>query len=131
MPDILKEGKYITDVVKYEAPMNYSRKIVTIASGSGKLNAGAILESTASGYKPLSYTAAVTEGTPKPASAGTPAAILLENVDATSADVKALAVARHAIVVKQELEVSFADATVLPAVYDDLESIGILVVEGV
>ncbi len=130
MSEILKEGTYVGDIVKYEAPRNYSRKIVTIPSGKGVLKAGTVLEVTSSGYQPLSYTAAVTEGSVKPASAGTPAAILLEDVDATSAEVNAVALARHSMVVKQKLLFSFTDTTVLPAVYDDLESLGIIVVEG-
>lgn len=130
MSEILKEGTYVGDIVKYEAPRNYSRKIVTIPSGKGVLKAGTVLEVTSSGYQPLSYTAAVTEGSAKPAAAGTPAAILLEDVDATSVAVNAIALARHSMVVKQKLLFSFTDTTVLPAVYDDLESLGIIVVEG-
>lgn len=130
MPEILKEGTYVGDIVKYEAPRNYSRKIVTIPSGKGVLKAGTVLEVTSSGYQPLSYTAAVTGGDAKPAATGTPAAILLEDVDATSAAVNAVALARHSMVVKQKLLFSFTDTTVLPAVYDDLESLGIIVVEG-
>lgn len=130
MSEILKEGTYVCDIVKYEAPRNYSRKIVTIPSGKGVLKAGTVLEVTSSGYQPLSYTAAVTGDNAKPAAAGTPAAILLEDVDATSAAVNAVALARHSMVVKQKLLFSFTDTTVLPAVYDDLESLGIIVVEG-
>jgi len=118
MPDIKKEGIYISDIVKYEAPMNYSRKLVTIPSGTGALKAGAILKLAENGY------VAISQG-------DAPAAILLQDVDATSANVKALAVARHAIVVKQQLVCSIDDEAALSAVYDDLESIGIIVVEGV
>ena len=130
MSEILKEGTYVGDIVKYEAPRNYSRKIVTIPSGKGVLKAGTVLEVTSTGYQPLSYTAAVTGSSATPAKAGTPAAVLLEDVDATSAEVNAVAVARHSMVVKQKLLFSFIDTTVLPAVYDDLESLGIIVVEG-
>ena len=36
MSEILKEGKYIHDIVKWEANDEYSREVVTIASGNGK-----------------------------------------------------------------------------------------------
>lgn len=130
MSEILKEKEYIGDIVKYEAPRNYSRKIVNIPSGKGVIKAGTVLEATSSGYQPLSYTAATTGENATPAKVGTPAAILLEDIDATSAAVNAVAVARHSMVVKQKLLFSFTDTTVLPAVYDDLESLGIIVVEG-
>ncbi len=65
-----------------------SREQIVIASGSGKLDAGAVLgKITASGkYKP--YTAAATDGSQNAA------AILYEGCDATSADVRRTVTAR-------------------------------------
>lgn len=65
-----------------------SREQIVIASGSGKLDAGAVLgKITASGkYKP--FTAAATDGSQNAA------AILYEGCDATSADVRRTVTAR-------------------------------------
>lgn len=131
MSEILKEGKYIHDIVKWEANDEYSREVVTIASGNGKLEAGTVLEVSASTgkYSKLSYTAA---DDPTLASVGTPAAVLLQDIDATSADQTAVVVVRSAIVVDTQLvwptdidEDSKADAAA------DLTSLGIVIRKGV
>lgn len=76
--------------IKSEANGDLSRETVTILSGSGKLLAGTVLgKITASGkYKP--YDNDNTDGTQ------TAAAILVYDVDATSADVAAVAIVRLA-----------------------------------
>jgi hypothetical protein len=76
--------------IKSEANGDLSRETVTIASGSGKLFAGMVLgKITASGkYKP--YDNDNTDGSQ------TAAAILVYDVDATSADVAAVAIVRLA-----------------------------------
>lgn len=125
-----EEGRYIGDVVKFEEP-EYSRETVTIASGNGELKLGTVLEAGEDGkYKPLSYTAATEEPSSTPAKAGTPAAILLRDVDTTESDVRAVVIMRHAVVVEQNLVFKFDDDTVLPDIYADLKALGIIVRKG-
>ncbi|MBQ8465721.1 MAG: head decoration protein [Alphaproteobacteria bacterium] len=126
------EGNYIGDVVKYEV-QEYSRESVTIKSGSGKLKAGAVLEidSSTGKYQPLSFTAA--SGTGQSATAavyGTPAAVLIKDVDATSADVAGLVVARHAIVAENKLKYSFDDETAIAKAKSGLAALGIVARKG-
>lgn len=131
MSDILKEGKYTHDIVKWEANDEYSREVVTIASGNGKLEAGTVLETSDSTgkYSKLSYTAAAD---PTPASVGTPAAVLLQDVDATSADQTAVVVVRSAIVVDSQLVwPADIDETSKASAAADLTSLGIVIREGV
>lgn len=84
--------------IKSEAPGDLSRETVTIASGSGKLLAGTVLgKVTATGkYKP--YDNDNTDGTQ------TAAAILVYDVDATSADVAAVVIVRLAEVWTSRLQ---------------------------
>lgn len=87
-----------TDVVKTEGPNRYSRDEVTIASGSGVVEVGAVLgKVTASGeYRPVNP--AASDGSQ------TAAAVLLQRADATSADSRrSVILARHAEVVAQAL----------------------------
>ena len=121
---IFEEGRYVGDVVKF------SRENVTVAKSNGKLEIGTVLEVGTDGkYKPLSYTAAITE-TSAPAKTGTPAAVLIQNIDTTEGDVRAVAIVRHAVVVEQELVFKFDDADVLPNVYADLKALGVIVRKG-
>lgn len=84
--------------IKSEANGDLSRETVTIASGNGKLLAGTVLgKITASGkYKPYDNDAA--DGTQ------TAAAILVYDVDATSADVAAVVIVRLAEVWTSRLQ---------------------------
>lgn len=126
---IFEEGRYVGDVVKFEEP-EYSRENVTVAKSNGKLEIGTVLEVGTDGkYKPLSYTAAITE-TSTPTKTGTPAAVLIQNIDTTEGDVRAVAIVRHAVVVEQELVFKFDDADVLPNVYADLKALGVIVRKG-
>lgn len=127
---IFEEGRYIGDVVKFEEP-EYSRETIVVAKGNGKLEIGAVLEAGTDGkYKPLSYTEATTGDNATPAKAGTPAAVLIQNIDTTDEDVRTVAIVRHAVVVEQELVFNFDDAAVLPDVYADLKSLGVIVRKG-
>lgn len=92
--DHLGAGSFI----KSEANGDLSRETVTIASGNGKLFAGTVLgKITASGkYKP--YDNDATDGTQ------TAAAILVYDVDATSADVAAVVIVRLAEVWTNRLQ---------------------------
>ena len=97
MPDIL-EGRYASDWLKAESHNSgYSREEVIVISGAGVVQSGTVLgKFTASGkYKPV--TVAAVDGSQNAA------AILLDPVDATSADAAAVVIAREAIVVQQGL----------------------------
>ncbi|KEQ05744.1 head decoration protein [Pseudorhizobium pelagicum] len=97
MPDIL-EGRYASDWLKAESHNSgYSREEVIVISGAGVVQSGTVLgKITASGkYKPV--TVAAVDGSQNAA------AILLDPVDATSADAAAVVIAREAIVVQQGL----------------------------
>lgn len=109
--------------VKSEANGDLSREVVTIVSGSGKLPANMVLgKITASGkYKP--YDDNNTDGSE------VAAAVLLYDVDATSADVQALVIFRLAEVFTNRLQWA---ATVLSGekttAYADLAAAGKLVI---
>jgi hypothetical protein len=128
MPPIT-EGRYASDWLKAESHNSgYSREEVIVVSGAGKLVSGTVLgKITASGkYKPV--TVAASDGSQNAAG------ILLNPVDATSADAAAVIIARDAIVVQQGL-VYGADVDTAPerlAVQNALRALNppILVREG-
>lgn len=99
----LIEGRYVCDWLKQEN-VHYSREEVVIASGAGKLVSGTVVgKITASGkYKAVTIGAA--DGSQNAAG------IVMWAGDATSADAKAVIVARDAIVVHQGLKFG-ADVT--------------------
>jgi len=99
MPILITEGRYASDWLKAESHNSgYSREEVVIVSGAGKVASGTVVgKITASGkYKPV--TVAAEDGSEDAAG------ILLEAVDATSADAPAVIIAREAIVVHQGLK---------------------------
>lgn len=130
MTKILKEGNYVGDIVKYEPNEEYSRETITVASGNGKLAAGTVLEvsSSTGKYSKLSYTAAAGETA---ASVGTPAAVLIKDADATSADAVSVAVVRNVIVVEQNLVwPASIDAKSKASASADLVSLGVVIRKG-
>lgn len=116
-----------TACVKYEAPQGYSREDIIIVSGAGIVKAGTVLGLvTASGlYKP--YDNDATDGSE------TAVGVLLNEVNATSANAAGVLIARHALVAKGGLvwgagvttEAEKTDA------YTDLTARGIIVRESV
>ncbi|WP_128003458.1 head decoration protein [Piscinibacter defluvii] len=109
--------------IKSEANGDLSREIVTIVSGSGKLPANMVLgKITATGkYKP--YDDNNTDGSE------TAAAILVYDVDATSADVQALVIFRLAEVFQNRLQwASTVAAGEKTTAYADLAAAGKLIV---
>ena len=125
------EKNRTSDVVKYEAPCEYSREAITVASGEGKISVGTVLQkNTSTGkYEKLDYTAASGNDA---ASVGTGAAVAAFDADATSADAKTVAIVRHAIVVGEELIFPDGiDSDSKAEVIGDLESLGIIVRKGV
>lgn len=118
MPNILKEGNYSHDVIKYEVP-EYSRETVTIPSGTGKLVCGTVLKPESSGYVPVEDN-----------QTDVASAVLLQDVDATTSDIKAVVVARHAIVVEQQLVFNFETSASKAHAISSLESVGIVTRKG-
>ena len=84
--------------IKSEANGDLSRETVTIASGSGKLNAGTVLGQITVGGKYKPYDNDNSDGSQ------TAKAILVYDVDATSADAVAVVIVRHAEVWADRLQ---------------------------
>ena len=123
---ILTEGRHTGEFLLSEADAGYSRDNVTIASGAGVIQPGTVLgKITASGKFWPSTNASVTET----AGAQTALAVSLYRVDATSADVKAVVIARHAQVTAADLayDASVNDATKKAAKATQLATVGIIV----
>ena len=116
-----------TDVVKTEGPNRYSRDEVTIASGSGIVEVGAVLgKVTASGeYRPVNP--AASDGSQ------TAARVSLQRVNATSAAVpRTVVLSRHAEVVAQALVFAAGvNATQRATALSQLETAGIVARRGV
>ena len=130
MPNpVINEGRYAGDWLKAESHNSgYSREEIILISGAGKVDSGTVLgKITASGkYKPV--TVAAVDGSQNAA------AILLDPLDATSADAQGVAIVREAIVVAQGLKYG-ADVDTAPerlAVQNALRALNppILVREG-
>jgi hypothetical protein len=118
----LTEGRQDTEGLLSEADFAYSREAITILSGAGKLEAGAVLgKITASGkYKPSTDTGS--DG------AQVASAILLYGVDATSADVQVTAIVRAAQwnVSTLSYDASVSDGTKKAAKIAQLKTAGII-----
>lgn len=116
-----------TDVVKTEGPNRYSRDEVTIASGSGVVEVGAVLgKVTASGeYRPVNP--AASDGSQ------TASRVSLQRVNATSAAVpRTVVLSRHAEVVAQALVFAAGvNATQRATALSQLETAGIVARRGV
>lgn len=95
---MIEENERIGALLKYELDKNYSRDVVTIAAGQN-LTLGSVLGTvTADGtYKIVSIASPETDGS------DTAKGILLQDVDATDADTKALILSRGAIVSEKAL----------------------------
>ena len=116
-----------TDVVKTEGPNRYSRDEVTIASGSGIVEVGAVLgKVTASGeYRPVNP--AASDGSQ------TASRVSLQRVNATSAAVpRTVVLSRHAEVVAKALVFAAGvNATQRATALSQLETAGIVARWGV
>lgn len=98
-----------------------SRETVTIASGEGVLKAGSVLGKITASGKYGWYDNAASDGTQAAA------AVLFSDVDATSADVKAVVHVRQAEVWADRLVyITGADSTAITAGKADLLAIGIV-----
>ena len=119
---VLTQPPTMGDVLKYELNPNFTRETVTLLAGTN-YRVGAVLgRITASGKMKLS-TAAGTDG------AQNAAGMLLDDVDATSADANAVVILRGpAIVSKAALvfDASVDDATKRAAKHIQLTALGII-----
>jgi len=123
------EGLTESDVILYEADKRYSREVVTILSGAGALEVGAVLGKVTASKKYIPSPAAEVTGSE---GAETATAVLLERVDATSADAEAVVLMRHALVNRSNLSfaTSVSDATKRQAKIDQLAAVGIISRQG-
>lgn len=124
---ILSNPSYAADWLKYEEDSYWSRDTAILAAGNGVLKTGTVLAKlTASGkYVPAAATGS--DGSQ------TAVAILFDRqVDTTSADQKAVIIARHAITSHAGLIYgsTITDATKRAAANGQLGAVGILVREG-
>ncbi|NKJ79641.1 head decoration protein [Rhizobium leguminosarum] len=114
------------DIVKDEGKNRFSRDSDTLASGSGVVKIGTVLgKVNATGkFKPLAP--AASDGTQLAA------AIILQNANATSADITVVNLKRRAQVVRQELvwPAGITDAQIKTAI-DQLAALGIVTRIGV
>lgn len=116
----LREGRHTAEFILSEGDGFISRDQITVASGSGKVSASTILATGANGkFVPL------INGDPETDPLAVPAGILYANVDATAADVMAVAVKRFCEVKSAEL--IYPAGAVKATVNAGLAAIGIIV----
>lgn len=126
----LEESIHSGDIVKYSIP-EYSRDDITLAAGSGKLKCGTVLgKISASGkYEPVRLKVKNEEGADVDNTGGSQiaCAVLLSDVDATTADAKAVALSRHSIVLNEYLiyPTDFTEDEKANAL-SELEAVGII-----
>lgn len=97
---VITEGTHSADFILHEGGMSYSRDTITIASGVGIVAPGTVLgKITASGK----FIPAPAAGVVGSEGAEVGVAISIHGVDATSADVATVAVARYAVVNANQL----------------------------
>lgn len=82
------EGRHAGEFLVYKEEFDYSVETLTIASGAGKLSAGTVLGRVTASGKLVAYANGASDGSQ------TAVGVLWDNVDATSADVKAVVVVR-------------------------------------
>ena len=92
----IEENNRLGDLLKYEADKNYCREVVTIAEGQN-LKMGSVIGIVTESDKAKMVSVSAGDGS------DTAFGVLLEDVDATSGDKKAVVVARDAIVAKTGL----------------------------
>lgn len=89
---ILTMAARLTAFLFFEGDREYSRKLITVASGAGVLEAGHVMGAITASGKFVEYDTGNVDGSE------VAAAILLETIDATAADVEAVALVRFGIV---------------------------------
>lgn len=126
MSTIFTSPTYTADWLKYEAGSFFSRETAIVLSGSGKLVSGTVLARVTASGKLVPAAASGSDGSQ------TAIGLLLQDVDATSADAAAIIIARHAIV--SHLGITYGstitNSTLRAAANAQLKAVGILVREG-
>lgn len=126
MAPVTLSWKTDADVVKTEGRNRISRDEGVLATGSGILRPGIVLGRITASSKLVPLAPAASDGSQNAA------AVLLENVDATSADQRVVILARHAEVVLQALEwPAGINATQQAAALAALEAKGVVARMGV
>lgn len=93
---VLTEGKHAGGFLVWEVLRDYTREIVTIASGAGKLEPGTVLGKITTGGKFTPLAPAATNGSQNAA------AILWDQVDASTVDVSGVVVLRGPTIVNRQ-----------------------------
>lgn len=107
--------------IKSEGAGDYSREALTIASGAGSLLPGTVLGKVTASGKYVPYDDGNSDGSQAAA------AILIYPVDATSADVVAACIVRHAEVWKDRLQwASTVGSGEKTTAYADLLALGVI-----
>jgi hypothetical protein len=109
------ESQHNYEALLSEGDGSISREVVTVKSGAGNLAAGTVLGKVTSGGKYEGYDDGKSNG------AETAVAVLMQAVDASSADVSATVIVRLAEVKKDALQwIDAVDATAKTKAYSDL-----------
>lgn len=121
----LNEAKTESDIVVFEEEKDFSRETVTILTGAGALKPGVVLGKITATGKYWPAPAALIAGKD---GAETASAVLIEAVDASAADARAVVIRRHAIVNRSNLtfEASVDTANERQAKVDQLSLVNIL-----
>lgn len=119
----LTEGRHTAECILSEANGQRSREVITVLSGEGVLVVGTVLAKVTASGKYVAAVASAADGSQ------TAVAVLLEQVDATSADAEALVLARDAEVNGNTLtyDSSVDDGTKKAAKVTQLTAVGIIV----
>jgi hypothetical protein len=122
---VLTTAPTLGDLLKYELNGNYSRETVTLKAGTNYTLGSVLGKITASGKYRLSPAAqfAGDEG------AETAIAVLIEAVDATTADKAGLVVARGPVILSKAalvLDASVDDASKTAAKHAELSAVGLV-----
>lgn len=128
---IFSEQKRLTDWLKGEVqdPTDFSREEITILSGQGVLTTGMILGKLTSGGKYVRIDIGASDGAGSNVAAGI---LLTDSVDATSADAKAVAIVRDAVVSDNGIiwDAGVTSAPDKATAVGQLATLGIIVREG-
>lgn len=119
----ISEARHAGEFIMSEGNGHISREVVTVVSGAGALAAGTVLAKVTASGKYKASTATGSDG------GQTAVAVLFAPVDATSADVSAVVIARDAEINGNLLayDSSVDDATKKAAKATQLAAVGIIV----
>lgn len=95
MAAIATEGRFLADAIRWEAASDYCRDVIVIVAGSGKVPITALVGKRTSDGKYAPHDPDATDGTQNVAGV-----LCSHSIDATSSDVKVLALVRGPAIVK-------------------------------